>query len=101
MSATCPLHAKRHSADIAERNSGSGAIGIDFLDFYLSDVETLLKVAFKFVPSACTVAMIATAMPAAINPYSIAVAPDRSFKNQTMCCDTISLLASVQCHPAT
>lgn len=63
MSATCPLHGKRHSADIARRNGG---------------VETLLKVAFKFVPRACTVAMIATAMPAAINPYSNAVATERS-----------------------
>jgi hypothetical protein len=46
---------------------------------YLSAAETVLNVAFKFVPSACTVAMIATAMPAAMRPYSMAVAPDSSF----------------------
>ena len=31
-----------------------------------------------------TVAMIAIEMPAAIKPYSIAVAPERSFKNRLM-----------------
>jgi hypothetical protein len=67
--------AQRHGADIAERNPASRFAAI-FLDFYLRAVETLLKVVFKFVPSACTVTMIATAMPAAIKPYSIAVAPD-------------------------
>jgi len=48
---------------------------------YLSAVETVLNVVFKFVPSACTVAMIATAMPAAMRPYSMAVAPDSSRMN--------------------
>jgi hypothetical protein len=43
---------------------------------HLSAVETLVNVLFKLEPSACTVAMIATAIPAAISPYSIAVAPD-------------------------
>ena len=41
----------------------------------------MLNVVFKFVPSACTVAMIATAMPAAMRPYSMAVAPDSSRMN--------------------
>jgi hypothetical protein len=50
---------------------------------YLSAVETLLKVVLRLVPSAKTVAMIAMEMPAAINPYSIAVAPDRLFQNRT------------------
>jgi hypothetical protein len=33
---------------------------------YFNAVETVENVVFKFVPSACTVAMIATAMPAAM-----------------------------------
>jgi hypothetical protein len=36
------------------------------------------------VPSPLTTAMIANAIPAAINPYSIAVAPDSSAKNLEM-----------------
>jgi hypothetical protein len=51
---------------------------------YLSEVETVLNVEFKFVPSACTVAMIATAMPAAMRPYSIAVAADSFRMNLVM-----------------
>ena len=35
----------------------------------------LVNVVLRLVPSACTVAMIATEMPAASRPYSIAVAP--------------------------
>jgi hypothetical protein len=45
---------------------------------YFIALETLLNVVFRLVPRACTVAMIATAMPAAIKPYSMAVAPDWS-----------------------
>ena len=41
-------------------------------------VETDWNFAFKVVPIALTVAMITTEMPAAISPYSIAVAPDSS-----------------------
>jgi hypothetical protein len=43
---------------------------------YFIAVETLLNVVLSCVPKAWTVAMMATAIPAAINPYSIAVAPD-------------------------
>ena len=43
---------------------------------YFSALETVLKVVVRLVPSASTVAMIATEIPAAIRPYSIAVAPD-------------------------
>jgi hypothetical protein len=49
-------------------------------------VETVLNVVFKFVPSACTVAMIATAMPAAMRPYSMAVAPYSSFTKAKQAC---------------
>src|SRR5271165_6853387 len=48
---------------------------------YLSAVETLVKVVFSFEPRPCTTAMIATEMPAALRPYSMAVAPDSSFTN--------------------
>src|SRR4026208_1717720 len=39
---------------------------------------TLVKVEVSLVPRPCTTAMMATEMPAAIRPYSIAVAPDSS-----------------------
>jgi len=42
----------------------------------LSWVETLVNLVLSVVPIALTVAMITTEMPAAIRPYSIAVAPD-------------------------
>jgi hypothetical protein len=43
---------------------------------YLSELETLLNVALRLVPTVLTATMMATEMPAAIRPYSIAVAPD-------------------------
>ena len=43
---------------------------------YLSCVEILEKVVFSWVPRPLTTAIIATEMPAAISPYSIAVAAD-------------------------
>jgi hypothetical protein len=46
---------------------------------YFSAVDTLLNVVFRLVPSVLTTAMIAMEMPAAINPYSMAVAPFSSF----------------------
>jgi hypothetical protein len=49
---------------------------------YLSAVETLVNVVFNFEPRAPTTVMIATEMPAAINPYSMAVAPDSSRMNR-------------------
>lgn len=47
---------------------------------YWSADETDEKVAFRFVPRPCTTAMIATEMPAAMSPYSIAVAAVSSLK---------------------
>jgi len=41
---------------------------------------------FRLLPSPLTTAMIASAMPAAISPYSIAVAPDSSDKNFKKIC---------------
>src|ERR1700730_2217784 len=47
---------------------------------HLTAVETLENVVLRLVPNAATVAMIATAMPAASRPYSIAVAPCSSVR---------------------
>jgi hypothetical protein len=43
---------------------------------YFNAVETLLKTVTKFEPSVFTATIMATEMPAAIKPYSIAVAAD-------------------------
>jgi hypothetical protein len=45
---------------------------------------TVLKTEFNCVPSVMTAVMIATEMPAAISPYSMAVAADSSFANRVM-----------------
>ena len=48
---------------------------------YFSEVLIELKFPLSAVPTPCTAVMIAIAIPAAISPYSMAVAPDSSFKN--------------------
>jgi hypothetical protein len=50
-------------------------------DAYLSDVLIDVNLLLRLEPSPLTTAIIASAMPAAIRPYSIAVAPDSSAKN--------------------
>jgi hypothetical protein len=47
---------------------------------YFSAVATLVKVVLSDVPSVPTTVMIATEMPAAIRPYSMAVAPRSSVR---------------------
>jgi hypothetical protein len=47
---------------------------------YFNCVEIELNVVFSFVPRPFTTAMIAIEMPAAIRPYSMAVAADSSCK---------------------
>jgi hypothetical protein len=42
----------------------------------------LLNVVFSFVPRPFTTAMIATEIPAAMRPYSMAVAPHSSFRKR-------------------
>jgi len=49
---------------------------------YLSWVEMLVNVVVRLVPRVLTAAMIATEMPAAIRPYSMAVAPLSSFRKR-------------------
>lgn len=48
---------------------------------YFSWVDTLVKVSLSLVPRPLTAAMMATEMPAAIRPYSMAVAPESFLRN--------------------
>ena len=48
---------------------------------YFNEPLIEVNLVFSFVPRPFTTAMIASAIPAAINPYSIAVAPDWSAQN--------------------
>src|SRR5262245_50721692 len=71
-----PFRQKRR--DVIERNQ-------------LSAFCTLVNVVLSLEPSPCTVAIMATEMPAAISPYSIAVAPDSSFRKRLTMAMRISL----------
>jgi hypothetical protein len=51
------------------------------IDIYFSELLIEVKLVFMVPPSKLTVAIIASEMPAAIRPYSIAVAPDSSDQN--------------------
>jgi hypothetical protein len=57
-------------------NCGGSLLAAATFRGYLSCVEILPKLVFSLVPMPFTAAMIATEMPAAIRPYSMAVAPD-------------------------
>lgn len=48
---------------------------------YFSESLIEVNLVFRLVPRPLTTAMIASEMPAAISPYSMAVAPDSSFQN--------------------
>src|ERR1700687_690312 len=50
--------------------------------FYFSELLIEVNLVFKLEPRPLTTAMIARAMPAAINPYSMAVAPDWSCRKR-------------------
>lgn len=56
-------------------NRAASFIGIN-IRAHLSCVDMLEKVVLSWVPSPLTIAIMATAIPAAIKPYSIAVAAD-------------------------
>jgi hypothetical protein len=61
--------------------------------FYLSAVATLVKVVFRLDPNVPTTVMIATEIPAAMRPYSMAVAPCSSVRNffkRILICDALS-----------
>ena len=49
--------------------------------YYFSELLIEVNIVLRLVPKPFTTAMIASAMPAAIKPYSIAVAPDWSDRN--------------------
>jgi hypothetical protein len=51
---------------------------------YFSELLMVLKFVDSWVPRPFTAVMIAIAIPAAIRPYSMAVAPDSSLKNDLM-----------------
>ena len=57
-----------------------------FAAAYFNAVDTEVNVVFNEEPRLATTVMIATAMPAAMRPYSIAVAPDSS-RNKRMIVD--------------
>src|ERR1700733_11457416 len=65
---------------LIEKGSGTaGALSNQYrIDAYCSAPETLVKVDVNLVPRPCTTTMMATEMPAAMRPYSMAVAPDSS-----------------------
>jgi hypothetical protein len=50
---------------------------------YLSCVEISVNLVLRVVPIELTVAMITTEMPAAMRPYSIAVAPVASYRQRS------------------
>nr|GAJ33117.1 hypothetical protein BDOA9_0123120 [Bradyrhizobium sp. DOA9] len=78
----CERPARRHKAK-QKSPVDDGALRY-FADrpAYLRLVEIELNLAFSVVPRLLTTVMIASAMPAAIRPYSMAVAPDSSFKKR-------------------
>jgi hypothetical protein len=51
---------------------------------YFSELLMVSKFVLSLVPRPFTAVMIAIAIPAAIRPYSMAVAPDSSLKNDLM-----------------
>ena len=65
-----------------ERLDALRDIGKDYLSELLTDVNTLLRLD----PSPFTATMIAMEIPAAIRPYSIAVAPFWSNRNSIIFC---------------
>src|SRR6201996_1392042 len=83
MSATAAAIAAKHRPETERAPAPTGALSERFIDrAYLSCEEMLENVVFNLVPRPLTTAMIATEMPAAIRPYSMAVAPDSSFKKR-------------------
>src|ERR1700693_6035658 len=58
----------------------------------------LLKTPFRLVPRPLTIAIIATAMPAAMRPYWIAVAADLSCRKRSHSAAGAALRAAYQAH---
>ena len=70
-----------------ERDRALGAPGPKMppeIGDYFSELLMVSKFELSLLPRPLTAVMIAIEMPAAIRPYSMAVAPDSSFKNDLM-----------------
>jgi hypothetical protein len=80
--------AHRSPALVADKSPAEASpAGLSFVDparagaeRYFSELLMAVYCVFRFVPSPLTTAIMASAIPAAIRPYSIAVAPDSSDK---------------------
>jgi hypothetical protein len=70
------------SADLTNEDRANSEALCPFQPAYLSALDTLPKVAFRFVSRPCTTAIIATEMPAVMSPYSMAVAAVSSLRKQ-------------------
>src|ERR1700675_494507 len=68
----------------AGRWVASGLWSVSKCCVYFSEVLTLVKTVLNWLPTPLTAVMMAMAMPAAIRPYSMAVAPDSFLKNDKM-----------------
>jgi hypothetical protein len=65
---------------------------------YFSEVLIEENLVLSFTPIPFTTAMIAREMPAAINPYSMAVAPDSSARNRRMVCIRPTWASNLKTH---
>src|ERR1700704_5324790 len=74
-------HPARAKTRKAPALAGAFRIPFDrrYLPAFASELETFENVVLSCPPREFTTAIIATEMPAAIRPYSMAVAPDSSF----------------------
>src|SRR4051812_21855151 len=83
----CP-DARRPEKKRPRRVAGASSepLGGTYLPAVPSWVDTVLNVFFSWPPSEFTTVMMATEMPAAMRPYSMAVAPDSSFMK---CCTKV------------
>jgi hypothetical protein len=84
-------NASSHTTRRIQPGSGSQApITVRWLHFNEELIAENLVLSFE--PNPFTAAMMASEMPAAIKPYSIAVAALSSFKKREMSCTILSLL---------
>jgi hypothetical protein len=76
--------------------------GLQLIRGYFSEVLIELNLAFRVVPRPLTTAMIARAIPAAIKPYSMAVAADSSRTKRAkslVICDSRERKSQSNAHP--
>jgi hypothetical protein len=70
----------------------------DYRPAVASCEDTLLNVVLSCEPSELTTAIIATEIPAAIKPYSMAVAPDSSLTKRLISLNMSASLADIASH---